>query len=349
MWPQKWNASASPGLTSAATAPPPARRASSREVRARKPRRDVESARLSPMTPASGSRGNNRLELTVGIERAFRPYLSERVYDHRIRAAGNIEAAPDVGVAHLVEDEERNSRIPSERGERRLQSSAHPAAFGREDGERHPRLRAASELDLRSEQRPFSSDVERELRPQPQTQQPDFASQGEHGNRQRHDASERGRECEGEPAPRARRSARQERDGEESRSERNVANQAAEPDPRAHTETAARRATLPAQKRNARREGEHAEQHCTRVRRRGNAGEESGRDRDLERDDGYRRRPPERSRHAVGLERRSALGKGPKLEGGRDEQDGGESDAHDKRQAQHDRNACASPQVLGGD
>ena len=67
------------------------------------------------MTPASGSRGNNRLELTVGIERAFRPYLSERVDDHRIRAAGNIEAAPDVGVAHLVEDEERNSRIPSER------------------------------------------------------------------------------------------------------------------------------------------------------------------------------------------------------------------------------------------
>src|SRR5580765_4386950 len=108
MWPQKWNASASPGLTNAATAPPPARSASSRDVRARKPRRDVDSARPSPKAPASGSRGNNRLELTVGVERPFRPYLSERVDDHRIRATGNIEAAPDVRIAHLVEDEERH-------------------------------------------------------------------------------------------------------------------------------------------------------------------------------------------------------------------------------------------------
>src|SRR5437868_7686064 len=174
MWPQKWWASASPGFTSAARAPTPATSVSRRDVRARKPRREVDSARLSPMTPASGSCGNNRLELTVGVERPLRPHLSERVDDHRIGAAGNIEAAPDVGVADLVEDEDRDGRIPSERGERRLQRSAQPAALGREDSEHHPRLVRAPELDLRPERRSFPGDVERELGCEPQTQQYDL-------------------------------------------------------------------------------------------------------------------------------------------------------------------------------
>src|SRR5207248_6188149 len=100
-----------------------------------------------------------------------------------------------------------------------------------------------------------------------------------------------------------------------------------------------------AQQRNVRREGEHDEQHRTRVRRRGNAGDERSRDRGLERDDGYRRWPTQTRRHAVGLERRRALGKGPKLEGGRDEQDGGEGDARDDCQARDDRNAGAGLQA----
>src|SRR6476619_6010684 len=215
MWPQKWKASASPGLTSAATAPPPATSASKRDVRARKPRREVDSARLSPTAPASGSLGNNRLELTVGVERPFRPHLSEAIDDHRIGAARDIEAAPDVSVAYLIEDEEFDGRVPSEGSEGRLQRSAQAAALGREDGERQRRRVRASELHLRPEGRPFPRDVERHLRPQPQTQQPDLASQRKHSARKRGDASERGREREHEPTRRASRAIREERDGEE--------------------------------------------------------------------------------------------------------------------------------------
>src|SRR4051812_26449181 len=105
MWPQKWKASASPGFTRAATAPPPATRASRRDVRARKPRREVDSARLSPNVPASGGRGNDRLQLTVCVERPLSAHLAAWVDDDRIRAAGDIQPAPDVGVAHLVEDQ----------------------------------------------------------------------------------------------------------------------------------------------------------------------------------------------------------------------------------------------------
>src|SRR5215467_5287269 len=170
MWPQKWNASASPGLTRAATALPPAASASRREVRARKPRRDVVSARLSARPPGSGRRGNNRFELAVSVERALRPDLSAFVDDHGIRAAGNVQPTPDVGVADLVEDEKRNRRLLRERGERRLQRPAQPAPLGREDGERHPRVASVSgELDLRAQWGPFSSDVERDLRREPQT------------------------------------------------------------------------------------------------------------------------------------------------------------------------------------
>src|SRR3954451_13689563 len=145
MWPQKWKASASPGFTSAATAPPPATRASRRDVRARKPRGEVDSARLSPKGPASGSRGNDRLQLTVCVECPLRPHFAAWVDHDRIRAAGDIEAAPDVGVAHLVEDQERDGRILPECSERRLQRSAQPAALGREDPEGQLRILPASE------------------------------------------------------------------------------------------------------------------------------------------------------------------------------------------------------------
>src|SRR5512142_1069932 len=115
MWPQRWYASASPGFTSAATALPPATSASSRDVRARKPRRDVDTASPSPIAPASGSRGNDRLELAVSVERSLRPHCTDLVDDDGVRAAGNVEAPPDVCVAHLVEDVERDRRILSER------------------------------------------------------------------------------------------------------------------------------------------------------------------------------------------------------------------------------------------
>src|SRR4051794_7885277 len=97
MWPQKWNASASPGLISAPTAPAPAVRASSRETRARKPRRDVDAASPSVRDASSGTcvresplrRRQDALELAVGVERALRAHGSARVEGDRERAPGD--------------------------------------------------------------------------------------------------------------------------------------------------------------------------------------------------------------------------------------------------------------------
>src|SRR3954451_24018004 len=102
MRPQKWKASASPGLVSAPTAPAPAVSASSLETRARKPRRDVEAASSSVSDASSGTgvreppfrRGQDALQLAVGVERALRAHRAAAVERDRERATGNRELAP---------------------------------------------------------------------------------------------------------------------------------------------------------------------------------------------------------------------------------------------------------------
>src|SRR6185437_4823019 len=109
MWPQKWNASASPGLTRAAIAPPPAIRPSTRDARARNPLRDVDAARLSPICRSSGRCGScdralcgrdDPLELPVTIERALGVDTAVAVERNCVRTTRDAEPLPDIGVAH---------------------------------------------------------------------------------------------------------------------------------------------------------------------------------------------------------------------------------------------------------
>src|SRR5215217_8844462 len=134
MWPQKWNASASPGLTSAPTPPAPATNASRRDVRARNPRRDVDDARSSAIDATSGIREGalcgceDALELAVAVERPFRADVPVTVERDSVRTAWNTELAPDVGVARFVELGERQERIAAKRREHRLQGLAQTTA-----------------------------------------------------------------------------------------------------------------------------------------------------------------------------------------------------------------------------
>src|SRR3954469_11670042 len=97
MWPQKWKASASPGFTSAPTAPAPAASVSSRETRARKPRREVDAASSSTSAVGSGMclgdpalrRGEDALQLAPGVERALGVNRAVPVERDREGAAGD--------------------------------------------------------------------------------------------------------------------------------------------------------------------------------------------------------------------------------------------------------------------
>src|SRR4051812_5273171 len=132
MWPQKWKASASPGLTALATTPPAVPTTSARPTRASRPRRDVRAARpsanaprsvhpprlLAPLlarrAPTSGMRrlqrtalrgGKHALELRQAVERPLGQHdAGERVERGGVRAAGHPRRGPGVGVAMLVED-----------------------------------------------------------------------------------------------------------------------------------------------------------------------------------------------------------------------------------------------------
>src|SRR3954454_10645964 len=123
MCPQKWKASASPGLVSAPTAPAPAVSASSLETRARNPRREVEAASSSVSDASSGMGvreppfrgGQDALQLAVGVERALRAHGAAGVEGDRERASRNPELPPQLSVAHLIEDLDCDERVALER------------------------------------------------------------------------------------------------------------------------------------------------------------------------------------------------------------------------------------------
>src|SRR5919204_547081 len=182
MWPQKWNPSASPGSTSAPTAPAPATSVSVFETRARKPRREVEVARPSAIAARSGmrlhepslGRGEDALELSVRVERPLRANRPVPVERDGERAARDPQLAPNVGVAHLVEHLDRDERIARERRHDRLQALAQAAAVGREDGERERRTDILAEplpeIHVRAERRPLVAPLERRFGGEPQAQ-----------------------------------------------------------------------------------------------------------------------------------------------------------------------------------
>src|SRR3954454_10287742 len=114
MCPQKWYASASPGLIALATMPPAVPATSTRPTRASRPGREVRAARLSAKAPTSGmgrleraalGRREHALELGQAVERPLGQRMAgQRVPRDGVGAAGRAGGRPRVGVASLVED-----------------------------------------------------------------------------------------------------------------------------------------------------------------------------------------------------------------------------------------------------
>src|SRR5689334_1071707 len=109
MCPQKWNASASPGLISEAAVGAPAAASTAPPTRARNPRRDVsdasrsESRSATDRLPAALGGGEHGLELRGGVERALGQHGALPVHDDPVRAARHVRGGPGLGVLLLVE------------------------------------------------------------------------------------------------------------------------------------------------------------------------------------------------------------------------------------------------------
>src|SRR4051812_11244040 len=118
MWPQKWWASASPGLIARPTRPTAEPATIALPTRASRPRRDVRAARSSvsapsPRRPPSATdrlahpplgRRQDGFELAEPVERALgedRPVAG--VEGDGVRGAGDVGEAPEMRVADLVE------------------------------------------------------------------------------------------------------------------------------------------------------------------------------------------------------------------------------------------------------
>src|SRR5215470_13961920 len=110
MWPQKWYASAFCAFRLAAKRPPPVRPSSSRPVRARKPRREVEPATASLSrrsgTDAPGCVGDEALELEERVERSLGEHLAVAAEHDCVRAPGHGQRRPRLGLHVLVEEHE---------------------------------------------------------------------------------------------------------------------------------------------------------------------------------------------------------------------------------------------------
>src|SRR4051812_1501482 len=104
MWPQKWNASAFCARSAAPRTPAPLTASKSFPARARKPRREVVPTTASLSTHGSSRVGQDALELVERVERSLGERLAVGRENDRIRAAGDRQPAPRVGVVVLVED-----------------------------------------------------------------------------------------------------------------------------------------------------------------------------------------------------------------------------------------------------
>src|SRR3954451_7324623 len=107
MWPQKWYASASPGLISEPAVRAPATVMRPPATRERKPRRDSGTQR----PPAPLGRRQHGLELRARVERPLgehRPVAAQR---DRERAAGDVGQRPGAGVLDLVEAPHGDPRV----------------------------------------------------------------------------------------------------------------------------------------------------------------------------------------------------------------------------------------------
>ena len=170
--------------------------------------------------------GEQRLELGERVERPLRQHAAGRVEHERVRAAGDAEPLPVLGVA-------TSSNSTSETcGSRPASSTAGASAWHRrQPSEVKTARRSAPRADARVEERgqaavgaarrPLLGDLERGLRADREPQHPDLAREREHRDAERRDGDERerrgrssatcrstGRRAGRTAAPRTRRPAR---------------------------------------------------------------------------------------------------------------------------------------------
>src|SRR5918997_1020285 len=130
MCPQKWYASASPGLISEPAVCAPASAITPAPTRERKPRRDVLAASVSESrsgterTPPPLRGGQDGLQLRARVERALGQHGAVVADRHRERAARHVGQRPRVGVFLLVEAAQRHPGVALEVGHGGLERAA---------------------------------------------------------------------------------------------------------------------------------------------------------------------------------------------------------------------------------
>src|SRR4051794_29949973 len=139
MWPQKWKASASPGLTTLDTALAAVAANSASPTLASSPRREVRAASSSSMDRlqrAALGRADHALELGEPVERPLgQDDPVAWIEGDRVGGPRDARGGPRVGLALLVEDLDGQPRLGAEQLDRRRDGGAQGAALRGEDRE----------------------------------------------------------------------------------------------------------------------------------------------------------------------------------------------------------------------
>src|SRR5215213_2075495 len=331
MWPQKWNASASPGFTE----PPAAAATSAPPRRARKPPRDVSRATAAPSSgtgllvrPALRS-CNDSLELGGAVERALGADDAFDVERESVGAPRDGELLPDLPVRHLVEDLDRDQRIACQHRDRRLERPAQPAAVRRESREGETRLGAECErIDQPAplaDLRPLRGELEGRVGWKAKPELSELPGQREDGDGEQRNGRERDDEAGGEPSVRP--ESGQPRQRGERHGERDVPADREPPHTAAGAEARARAPGFPAPDRADENGSEHDHQGRSGIRGDREAGGNARCERKLDDDERDDRRP----RCSQRRQRPRALARTGDLQDGRDPQDGREREAEGER------------------
>ena len=249
---------------------------------------------------------------------------------------GTSAAAHAPASRDLVERPQRHARVAGERGDRRLERAAQPAAVGAEDGQADPAGREREVLGERGASahlRTLVRDLERAPRVGRQPQHPDLAREREHDHREREQPEQGGGEPDRQPPLGRRLRPRQQRQRARTRSRAAPCGR-----PTRATPARARRST-----RTARRLGRQPEPPPARAEggqqcaRRVRGGVDPGADTDRERGLDERSAPPTMPRaacrraHAVRRERRPAADGVDELQRRRGKQHGPQRQAGEDR------------------
>src|SRR5215211_5165266 len=128
MWPQKWNASDSPGSIRVPTVRAAVSAISAPPTRARKPRRELlrasESVSRSRCSGTALGGRQHALELGEAVERSLRQHGAGVIEGHGEGAARDRQAPPDLRLGDLVEGRDRHPRVIANALDRRCERLA---------------------------------------------------------------------------------------------------------------------------------------------------------------------------------------------------------------------------------